>query len=46
MVLAGPREATISSVKLVKSKRIPARSGVVLRLTVDTTVEPGGSFYF
>ena len=45
-VLAGPREATTSSVKLVKSKQIPARSGVVLRLTVDAMVEPGGTFYF
>ena len=43
--LAGPREATTSSVKLVKSERIPARCGVVLRLTVDTKVETGGSFY-
>ena len=45
-MLAGPREAKTSSVKLVKSEQITARSGVVLWLTMDATVEPGGSFYF
>ena len=44
--LADRREAMTASVKLVKGGRIPARSGVVLRLTAETTMDPGGSFYF